>query len=69
MKFFLSTLLALLMSFSVLLAQVPPPPDYQENAGPGSPSAVPVDQYVFILFGLAIATGIYFVWNKRKAFN
>ena len=71
MKKSLLTLLAFLMSVSALLAQVPPPPDYHENAsgGPGSPSALPVDQYTIILFLLAIGVGFYVIWNKKKVFN
>lgn len=53
------------------MAQVPPPPDNQENfTTPGGPSGpVPVDQYVFILIGIALSIGAYLVWNKQKAFN
>lgn len=59
----------LLLSFYSSFAQVPPPPDYHENSGPGAPSSLPVDQYVFFLIGMALTIGVYFIWNKRKAFN
>lgn len=69
MKKSLLTLLVFLLSITSLLAQVPPPPDNHENTGPGSPTNLPVDQYVFVLIGLALSIGIYFIWNKKKAFN
>lgn len=69
MKKFLVTLLFLLLSISSLLAQVPPPPDYHENAGPGAPSSLPVDQYVFYLLGVAIVAGVYVIYAKRKTAN
>lgn len=52
-----------------MLAQVPPPPDYHENAGPGAPSSLPVDQYVFYLLGVAIVAGVYVIYAKRKTAN
>lgn len=70
MKKFLLTLSVFFLAVHSLLAQVPPPPDYHENSGPGGqPSSLPVDQYVFILIGIALTIGMYIMWNKRKAFN
>lgn len=67
MKKNLLTLSVFLLSINYLLAQIPPPPDNHENTGPGVPT--PVDQYIFVLIGLALSIGIYFIWNKKKAFN
>lgn len=69
MKKILLTLLVFFLSINMLLAQVPPPPDYHENAGPGAPDALPVDQYVFYLLGMAFVIGFYFLWNHKKLVN
>lgn len=71
MKKFLLNLCVFFLTVNSLIAQVPPPPDYHENSGPGgepSPNT-PVDQYLIILAAIAIIVGVYFVVNKRKAFN
>lgn len=69
MKSFLFTLLLYLLSVSSSLAQVPPPPDYHENAVPGAPSALPVDQYLYYLIGVALTIAIYFIWKRKKLIN
>lgn len=67
MKKYLLTLLVSIVSVCSVVAQVPPPPDYEENSGPGSPSGpLPVDQYVFFLMGLAIIAGAYIIYYKKK---
>lgn len=68
MKKILLTLLVFFAAINTMFAQVPPPPDYHENATPGAPS-LPVDQYVFYLIAIAISVGAYFIWQKRKVIN
>lgn len=58
-----------LLSINALLAQVPPPPDNHENLTPGSSDGLPVDQYFFVLIGLALSIGIYFIYNRKKVLN
>jgi len=70
MKKFLLALTLFFVSFAEMWAQVPPPPTYQED-GAGTPGApgTPVDEYTFILFGIALLIGVYFVWNRRRVLN
>ncbi|MDD3458118.1 MAG: hypothetical protein PHO74_01385 [Weeksellaceae bacterium] len=66
MKNRLLTLLMILLPVINLFAQVPPPPDYGEDAGtPGTPST-PVDQYVILLIVAGILFATFYLWKQRK---
>ncbi|MBW7870595.1 MAG: hypothetical protein H3C39_05990 [Flavobacteriia bacterium] len=62
----LLTLLIILLPVIDLFAQVPPPPDYGEDAGtPGSPST-PIDQYVILLIAVGFIFAGYYLWRQKK---
>ncbi len=66
MKNRILTLLLLVLPVINIFAQVPPPPDYGEDAGvPGAPST-PVDQYVVFLAVFAVMFAAYYIWQQRK---
>lgn len=49
-----------------LFAQVPPPPDYGEDAGtPGTPST-PIDQYVILLIAVGFIFAGYYLLKHKK---
>lgn len=59
-------LLILLQPVFSLFAQVPPPPDYGEDAGvPGGP-ATPIDQYIIFMVIIAVAIAYYFTLHQKR---
>lgn len=60
----------LILPIATVFAQVPPPPDYGEDAsgGPGAPSKTPIDQieFLMLLAGVALILGIYYYMKSNK---
>lgn len=56
--------------FVTIFAQVPPPPDFNEDAsgGPGAPSNTPIDQIEFLiaLVAIALVLGTYYYMKNLK---
>jgi len=67
MKNKLLALVLFLVPVAVILAQVPPPPTQgDEDAGTPGASGTPIDQYMMILFGLAILLAVYRFWYLKR---
>lgn len=63
----------LILPIATVFAQVPPPPDYGEDASggpgaPGAPSKTPIDQieFLMLLAGVALILGIYYYMKSNK---
>lgn len=66
MKNRILSILLLLIPIVNLFAQVPPPPDYAEDAGGPGSGETPIDQYLVILVLAIIFVSAYYFWNQRK---
>jgi hypothetical protein len=69
MKNRILSVLLLVVPVLNVLAQVPPPPDYGEDAGTPGSTETPIDQYVILLFVAVAFIGAYYIWNQRKLVN
>lgn len=70
MKNFIINFILLILPIATAFAQVPPPPDYGEDAsgGPGAPSKTPIDQIEFmvVLSAVALILGTYYYFKRNK---
>lgn len=70
MKNFIINFILLILPIATAFAQVPPPPDYGEDAsaGPGAPSQTPIDQIEFmvVLSTVALILGTYYYFKRNK---
>lgn len=67
MKNFIINFILLILPIATAFAQVPPPPDFGEDAStPGAPSQTPIDQYMFILIVAAITITVYYILKNRE---
>lgn len=70
MKNFIINFILLILPIATAFAQVPPPPDFGEDAsgGPGAPSKTPIDQieFLMLLAGVALILGIYYYMKSNK---
>lgn len=70
MKNFIINFILLILPIATAFAQVPPPPDYGEDAsgGPGAPSQTPIDQIEFmvVLSAVALILGTYYYFKRNK---
>lgn len=70
MKNFIVNFILLILPIATAFAQVPPPPDFGEDAsgGPGAPSQTPIDQIEFmvVLITVALILGTYYYFKKNK---
>lgn len=66
MKTRLLSILLLVVPVLSIFAQVPPPPDYGEDAGTPGAQDTPIDQYLIILVLAFALIGAYYFWNQRK---
>ncbi len=70
MKNFIVNFILLILPIATAFAQVPPPPDYGEDAsgGPGAPSQTPIDQIEFmvVLSTVALILGTYYYFKRNK---
>lgn len=67
MKNKILSILLLLVPIVNLFAQVPPPPDREEDSagGPGA-QGTPIDQYLIILMVFVGIFAIYYVSNRKR---
>ena len=70
MKNFIINFILLILPIATAFAQVPPPPDFGEDAsgGPGAPSQTPIDQIEFmvVLSTVALILGTYYYFKRNK---
>ena len=70
MKNFIINFILLILPIATAFAQVPPPPDFGEDAsgGPGVPSKTPIDQIEFmvVLSTVALILGTYYYFKRNK---
>lgn len=70
MKNFIVNFILLILPIATAFAQVPPPPDYSDDAsgGPGAPSQTPIDQIEFmvVLSAVALILGTYYYFKRNK---
>lgn len=70
MKNFIVNFILLILPIATAFAQVPPPPDYGEDAsgGPGAPSKTPIDQieFMIVLGTVALILGTYYYFKRNK---
>jgi len=70
MKNFIINFILLILPIATAFAQVPPPPDFGEDAsgGPGVPSKTPIDQIEFmvVLSAVALILGTYYYFKRNK---
>lgn len=70
MKNFIVNFILLILPIATAFAQVPPPPDFGEDAsgGPGAPSQTPIDQIEFmvVLSTVALILGTYYYFKRNK---
>lgn len=70
MKNFLINFILLILPIATVFSQVPPPPDYGDDAagGPGAPSQTPIDQieFMIVLGAVALILGTYYYYKRNK---
>lgn len=70
MKNFIINFILLILPIATAFAQVPPPPDFGEDAsgGPGAPSKTPIDQieFMIVLGTVALILGTYYYFKRNK---
>jgi hypothetical protein len=66
MKNRILSVLLLVVPVLSIFAQVPPPPDYGEDAGTPGAGETPIDQYVVFLAIAILVFGSFYIWNQRK---
>lgn len=66
MKTRILSILLFIVPVISIFAQVPPPPDYAEDAGAPGATETPIDQYLIILVVAFAIIGAYYFWNQRK---